>query len=147
MVISRPYSSLSRWKHFLKTNILIFSTMVGPSRDDLLSVSTKIVLITHDDVITWKCFPYYWLFVRGKHLLPVDSPNKGPVTRTLNASLIFVWLNRWLNCRVIGDFRHHVEHVTSSPWLSFYSSQPSSLLRFIPCPSRLTIPDKEQRSI
>ena len=40
-----------------------------------------------DDVMTWKCFPYYWLFVReihwwlvdSPHWWPVDSRHKGPV--------------------------------------------------------------------
>ena len=33
----------------------------------------------HDDIITWKSFPYYWPFVRGIHRSPVDSPHKGSV--------------------------------------------------------------------
>ena len=32
---------------------------------------------THDDVIKWKHFPRYWLFVRGFHRSPVNSPHKG----------------------------------------------------------------------
>ena len=31
----------------------------------------------HDDVIKWKHFPRYWLFVRGIHRSPVNSPHKG----------------------------------------------------------------------
>ena len=31
----------------------------------------------HDDVIKWKHFPRYWLFVRGIHRPPVNSPHKG----------------------------------------------------------------------
>ena len=31
----------------------------------------------HDDVIKWKHFPRYWLFVRGIHRSPVYSPHKG----------------------------------------------------------------------
>ena len=31
----------------------------------------------HDDVIQWTHFPHYWPFVRGIHLLPVNSPHKG----------------------------------------------------------------------
>ena len=29
----------------------------------------------HDDVIIWKHFPLYWPFVRGIHLLPLNSPH------------------------------------------------------------------------
>ena len=42
----------------------------------------------HDDVIKWKQFPRHWPFVRGIHLSPVDSPNKGPVMRALIISLM-----------------------------------------------------------
>ena len=29
---------------------------------------------SHDNVVTWKCFMYYWLFERRIHLSPVDCP-------------------------------------------------------------------------
>ena len=38
----------------------------------------------HDDVIKRKYFPRYWPFVRGIHLLPVNSPNKGQWHAALN---------------------------------------------------------------
>ena len=31
----------------------------------------------HDDVINWKYYPRYWLFVWGIHRSPVNSPLKG----------------------------------------------------------------------
>ena len=36
--------------------------------------------ISHDDVIKWKHFPRYWLFLRGIHRSPV--PTQRPVTRS-----------------------------------------------------------------
>ena len=39
--------------------------------------------ITHDDVIKWKYFPYYWPFERGIHRSPVNSPHKGQWRRAL----------------------------------------------------------------
>ena len=33
--------------------------------------------LSHDDVIKWKHFPRYWLFLRGIHRSPVNSPYKG----------------------------------------------------------------------
>ena len=36
----------------------------------------------HDDVATWNGFPHYWLFVRGIHRWPVDSPHKGLVMQS-----------------------------------------------------------------
>ena len=38
-----------------------------------------IIMIHHDDVITWKSFLHYLPFVRGIHRWLVDSPHKGPV--------------------------------------------------------------------
>ena len=38
----------------------------------------------HDDVMTWKLFPYYCPFVRGIHRSPVDSPHKRPVMWTFD---------------------------------------------------------------
>ena len=35
--------------------------------------------VYHDDVMTWKCFPSYWPFMRGIHWPLLDSPHKGPV--------------------------------------------------------------------
>ena len=35
------------------------------------------MVFVDDDVIKWKHFPRYWLFVRGIHRWPVNSPHKG----------------------------------------------------------------------
>ena len=37
----------------------------------------KYVYTFYDDVIKWKHSPRYWLFVRGIHRSPVNSPHKG----------------------------------------------------------------------
>ena len=47
----------------------------------------------HDDVIKWKPFPRYWLFARGIHRLPVNSPHKGQWRGALMFSLIYGWTN------------------------------------------------------
>ena len=44
---------------------------------------SKIARFIHDDVIKWKHFPCYRLFVKVNHQLPVDSPHKGQWCRTL----------------------------------------------------------------
>ena len=46
----------------------------------------------HDDIIKWKHFPRYWLFVRGIHRSPVTSPHKGQWRGALMYSLICVWI-------------------------------------------------------
>ena len=52
-------------------------------------------------------FPRYWPFVRGIHRSPVNSPHKGQWRGALMFSLIWVWINGWVNNRVAGDLRRH----------------------------------------
>ena len=81
----------------------------------------------HDDVIKWKHFPRYWPFVRGNHRSPVNSPHKGQWRGALIFSLIWVWINGWVNNREAGDQRCYRAHycvivmgkicVAGSKWL------------------------------
>ena len=66
--------------------------------------------LCHDIVIKWKQFPRYWPFVRGIHRSPVNSPHKGQRRGALMFSLIFVWINSWVNNREAGDLRRHRAH-------------------------------------
>ena len=66
--------------------------------------------VLHDDVIQWKHFPRYWPFVRGIHRSPVNSPHKGQWRETLMFSLIYAWINGWVNNREAGDSRRHRAH-------------------------------------
>ena len=50
----------------------------------------------HVDVIKGKHFPRYWPFVRGIHRWPVNSPHKGPVTRSFDV-FFDMWLNKHLS--------------------------------------------------
>ena len=61
----------------------------------------------NDDVIKWKHFPRYWPFVRGIHWSPVNSPHKGQWCGALTFSLIYAWLNGWVNNREAGDLGRH----------------------------------------
>ena len=65
---------------------------------------------SHDDVIKWRHFPRYWPFVRGSHRSPVNSPHKGQWRGALLFSLIWVWINGWVNNREAGDLRRHRAH-------------------------------------
>ena len=40
--------------------------------------------LTHDNVIKWKPFPYYWPLVRGIHQSPDEFPAQRPVTRSFD---------------------------------------------------------------
>ena len=64
----------------------------------------------HDDVIKWKHFPRYWLFVRGIHRSPVSSPHKDRWRGALMLPLICSWINGWVNNREARDLRRHNVH-------------------------------------
>ena len=66
--------------------------------------------IIHDDVIKWKHFPRNWLFVRGIHRSPVNSPHKGHWRGALMFSLICAWVNGWASNGEAGDLRRHRAH-------------------------------------
>ena len=64
----------------------------------------------HDDVIKWKHFPRYWPFVWGIHRPKVNSPHKGQWRGALIFSLIYVWINGWVNNNEAGDLRRYRTH-------------------------------------
>ena len=72
----------------------------------------------------WKHFPRYWPFVRGIHRSTVNSPHKGQWRRALMFSLVYPWLNAWVNNREAGDLRRYRVHydviVMTSPALGQY---------------------------
>ena len=67
-------------------------------------------MVTHDDIIKWKHFLHYWPFVRGIHRWPVNSPHKGQWLGAFMFSLIFDWINGWVNNYEACDLRHHHAH-------------------------------------
>ena len=76
----------------------------------------------NDDVIRWKHFPLYWLFVRGIHRSPVNSPHKGQWRGALMFSLICAWINGWVNSRKAGDLRRHRAHYDVIVMFALWSS-------------------------
>ena len=63
----------------------------------------------HDDFIKWKHFPRY--FVRRIHRSPVNSPHKGQWRGAMIFSLIWAWINGWVNKHEAGDeIRHRVHY-------------------------------------
>ena len=67
-------------------------------------------IIKHDDVIKWKHFPRNWPFVREIHRSPVNFPHKGQWRGALMFSLIYAWINDWVNNREAGDLRRQNGH-------------------------------------
>ena len=79
--------------------------------DPLTCMSGNIIqTFLHYDVIKWKHFPRYWLFVRGIHRSPVNFPHKFQWRGASMFSLICSWLNGWVNNREAGDLRRHRAH-------------------------------------
>ena len=63
------------------------------------------VRLSHDDVTKWKHFPRYWLFVRGIHQSPVNSPHTAQWCGAFMFSLIC--LNGWVNNGEADVLRRH----------------------------------------
>ena len=64
----------------------------------------------HDDIIKWKHFPRHWPFVREIHRSPVNFPHKGQWRGGLMFSLVYAWINDWVNNREAGDLRRQHGH-------------------------------------
>ena len=77
---------------------------------DTETISTLLTLCMHDDVIKWKHFPRNWPFVREIHRSPVNFPYKGQWRGALMFSLIYAWINDWVNNREAGDLRRQHGH-------------------------------------
>ena len=67
------------------------------------------VPLCHDDVMTWKHFPYYWPFEMGSHRSLVHPRQKRPVMLRFNAFLV-VNLNLLFNKR--SSFQWFDTHMT-----------------------------------
>ena len=64
----------------------------------------------HYDVIKRNHFPLYCPFVRGVHRSRVESPHKGPITRTFDVPLLLVSTNGLTNTQIAGNSRRHYGH-------------------------------------
>ena len=84
----------------------------------------------HDDVNAWKFFLHHRPFVRGIHLSPPYSPNKGPVLRILDISS-----TKQRNSRDLKTYYVHV-YLISSPRSAAYMRRwtGSTLVQIIACP-------------
>ena len=84
---------------------VIYCISFGPMNQSILSQGPF-----HDDVIKWKHFPRNWPFVREIHRSPVNFPHKGQWRGALMFSLIYAWMNDWVNNREAGDLRRQHGH-------------------------------------
>ena len=87
------------------------------------------VELNHDDIIKWKHFPCYWPFVQGIHRSPVNSPHKDQWCRALMFSLIWAWINGWVNNCGAGDLRCHRTHYDVAVISFHFSSSAPMMMR------------------
>ena len=76
----------------------------------LICMCSGIEIVLYDDVIKWNHFPRNWPFVWGIHRSPVNSPHKDQWRGALVFSLIYAWMNDWVNNREAGDLRRYRAH-------------------------------------
>ena len=108
-LIMRPLSSRGRggkWPAYPVHKPLICNTTVNVT----MLKHLEVLIPCHEDVIKWKHFPRNWPFVRGIHRSPVNSLHKGQWRVALMFSLIYVWINDWVNNREAGDLRRYRAH-------------------------------------
>ena len=73
----------------------------------------------HDDFVKWRHFPRYWSFVRGLHLLPVNSPHKDQWRGDLMISCLNKRLSKqswswWFKTPSLSLWRYCNERAVSS---------------------------------
>ena len=66
-------------------------------------------------ILSLKCFPHHWPFVRAIHRSPSGFPShtKGQWCRALTFSLLFAWTMCWTNSGIVSDLRCIDVHETS----------------------------------
>ena len=102
---------LNCWKHCMDVIEMIWKTWCSFGTYFSWASSSLIRLRSyHDDVIKWKHFPRNWPFVREIHRSPVNFPHKGQWGGALIFSLIYTWINDWVNNHEAGDLRRQHGH-------------------------------------
>ena len=113
-ILSRlQYVQLKSREILFAHNLPIVWTLVCTEHGSVTAVTSIAAAIFrpyHDDVIKWKHFPRNWPFVREIHRSPVNFPHKGQWRGALMFSLIYVWINDWVNNREAGDLRRQHGH-------------------------------------
>ena len=100
----------NKWKpESLLTQIYDDSDHMAPLGHSELNI-LLLGLPNHDYVIKWKHFPRNWPLVREIHRSPVNFPHKGQWHGALMFSLIYAWINDWVNNREAGDLRRQHGH-------------------------------------
>ena len=102
------------FKEHVADLVYVMKDLINPfdeESSDLIRLHARDIMHkSHDDVIKWKHFPRDWPFVREIHRSPVNFPHKGQWRGALMFSLIYAWINDWVNNREAGDLRRQHGH-------------------------------------
>ena len=95
-----------KWYVWYKTYIFQNSNRITSQ-----NITTPIPCVPHDDVIKWKHFPRYCLFVMGIQRSSVNSPHRIQWRGVLTFPSVCAWTNGWANdLRSADDLRRHRAH-------------------------------------
>ena len=111
--------------HVVPMNYILSTWLQGRKRE-LELAPCSIFKHVHDDVIKWKHFPRYWPIVRGIPRSPVNSLHKSQGRGTLMFSLIYAWINGWVNNHEACDLRRHGAHYDVIIVMCVYRTRPHS---------------------
>ena len=104
-----PYRTIEKLANYLLPFFVQWELSIS-SIGSRAWIRRPLTLESHDDIIKWKHFPRCWPFVRRIHRSPVNSPHTDQWRRALMFSLIYAWINGWVNNREAGDLRRHLAH-------------------------------------
>ena len=98
-----------------------------------LGLETFIGSYCRSNAFTWwrhqmETFSALLALYAGNSPVPVNSPHKGQWRGALMFSLIYVWINGWVNNREVGDLRRHRGHydVIEMTLSSSFTASPNS---------------------
>ena len=125
MIVNWTIRNKLQWNFNLNSNIFIqqnaFEDIVCEMVATCLHLKMLIVGHTnleerHDEVMTWKCFPHYWLLCKRN-----PFPSQRSSDRAWMLSLLLAWTSCWTNIQAACDIRCLNAHVMSLVWVPFWS--------------------------
>ena len=106
MCLARDFMGGCCYINFVRLLFLPYFRIMGV----VISYYISCAYLTHDDAIKWRHFSRHWLFVRGIHRSPANSPHKGQWHVALMFSLICAWTSGWVNNRDAANLKRHRTH-------------------------------------
>ena len=99
--------SLSRCQGMIANANILFSSQQSSTHKIMIQNSKRVLSRWRHQMET---FSALLALSAGKSPVPVNSPHKGQWRGALMFSLIYAWINDWVNNREAGDLRRHRGH-------------------------------------